>query len=81
MLRREGGSGQARGVAGGVTWEGRGFQKVDKGMRSGGKVCEQCRGEPGRGDTGGGEQEGRGVSGVFETVCVGSAAVLRCEGG
>lgn len=42
----------------------RGFQKVDKGMRSGGKVCEQCRGEPGRGDTGGGEQEGRGVSGV-----------------
>ena len=21
----------------------RGFQKVDKGMRSGGKVCEQCR--------------------------------------
>lgn len=29
----------------------RGFQKVDKGMRSGGKLCEQCRGDLGRGDT------------------------------
>lgn len=48
----------------------RGFQKVDKGMKSGGKVCEQCRGEPGRGDTRGGEQEGRAMSGVCERRCV-----------